>query len=433
LAPFTRLRFETRSFEKLTHYWIRYPAKFHPPVVRHLVEEYTSIGDTVLDPFCGSGSLLVEALAAGRHAIGTDIDPLAVFATRVKTRRYNVDELVESANWLHRRLGDIERPPEEYFLGQFEDIKTETAISVCRRERLPLPPIPNLFHWFRARVVVDLARILKVIAASPIPASHRDFFRLAFAGILRAASNADPVPVSGLEVTSHMQMRDALGRVINPFDLFWGQIEKGIPGVMEFNALVPTGVKAVSRRGDASRLGSIVRKEVNAIITSPPYNNAVDYYRRHALEVYWLGLVEGHTDRQLLRNHYIGRGGRARHRFVTHCKIDNSLCTKWYSHILADSAPRAAAFKHYVVAMEKMFRGAAQRLPKSGLALFVVGHSSWNGDEIPTSDLFEGMAGRNFRLIEKLWYPVQNRSMSYARHNGADISGEYVLVFERAS
>src|SRR5260370_41643913 len=81
---------------RFTHYLFRFPAKFHPPVIRCLIDRYTKEGDRILDPFCGSGTLLVEALASGRDAVGIDIDPLARFVSRVKSRPIDPDEL-ESA------------------------------------------------------------------------------------------------------------------------------------------------------------------------------------------------------------------------------------------------------------------------------------------------------------------------------------------------
>nr|MDQ4041145.1 site-specific DNA-methyltransferase [Actinomycetota bacterium] len=71
---------------RYTHYLFRYPAKFHPPVAQALLERYTEPGDCVLDCFCGSGTLLVEATVAGRSAVGSDVDPVAAFVSRVKAR-----------------------------------------------------------------------------------------------------------------------------------------------------------------------------------------------------------------------------------------------------------------------------------------------------------------------------------------------------------
>lgn len=69
----------------LTHDFYRYPARFSPAFARAAIELFTQTGDTVLDPFLGSSTSLVESLALGRHAVGTDINELSIFLARVKT------------------------------------------------------------------------------------------------------------------------------------------------------------------------------------------------------------------------------------------------------------------------------------------------------------------------------------------------------------
>jgi hypothetical protein len=111
-------------------------------------------------------------------------------------------------------------------------------------------------------------------------------------------------------------------------------------------------------------------------------------------------------------------------------EIDTPLVASWERQIRKSHPERADAFKHYVVAMGKAFREISSVLKPGGLALFVVGHSRWNGKVIPTSKLFVELAGPSMVLVDHLWYPVTNRYMSYSRHNGASIDTEYVLVFK---
>jgi len=74
-----------RPVRGLTHNFYRYPARFAPEFVREAILEFSREGDCVLDAFMGGGTTIVEAIAAGRSALGIDINPLAHFITRVKT------------------------------------------------------------------------------------------------------------------------------------------------------------------------------------------------------------------------------------------------------------------------------------------------------------------------------------------------------------
>jgi hypothetical protein len=81
--------------------------------------------------------------------------------------------------------------------------------------------------------------------------------------------------------------------------------------------------------------------------------------------------------------------------------------------------------------MQKSLMAIAKRQRRGGVAVFVLGKSSWNGNQIPTTKLFEELGHDKYRAVETLWYPLKNRYMSYARHNNASIDREYVLVFQR--
>ena len=427
-----RLDFSDIDAPRLTHYLFRFPAKFHPPVVHALIRNYTSPGETLLDPFCGSGTLLLAAAVEGRHAIGSDVDPVAVFVARGKTHRLRPGHLRTSWAVLDQLLEVIARSAEEYEKRRFVDITVEEYEQALSDEGLWVPEIPHLMHWFRRYVVVDLARINRAILHAAMPETHRAFFLLVHSSIIRNASNADPVPVSGLEVTSYMKERDAAGRTINPFGLFRKATEKGLAAVEEYFEASGPGSRVSVIHADAKSLSKRVRRQVDAVITSPPYHNAVDYYRRHQLEMFWLGLTETHADRLKLLPRYVGRA-RVRMGDPALQRLDElgTLSSSWYEKMQAVSVHRANAFAHYVLSMKDVFRQIGALLRPGRPAVFVLGHSEWKGTTIPTSDLFVEMAGDGFRLTDRLWYPVKNRYMSYGRHNGDGINHEYVLVLTK--
>jgi tRNA G10 N-methylase Trm11 len=427
-----RLQFSEERISRLTHYLFRYPAKFHPPVARRLLQSFTRDGDTILDPFCGSGTLAVEAAVLGRHSIGVDIDPVAVFVSRVKTKRLNLPALEQTSQILYARLETLQRRNSEYVRRQHDDITYTTVRRVANSEGLWIPEIPSISHWFRNYVLIDLARIVAAIESLEAPTSHIDFFLLCFASIIRNSSNADPIPVSGLEVTIHMKRKDEAGRVINPFELFKKSVNKNIRAIREFCEVAPATASARFYHADATELSRVLKSPIDAVITSPPYCSAVDYYRRHTLEMYWLGLTLDRRDRLALLQKYIGRSQVTKnHEFVRDGEMLTPTVRKWEGRIRRDSSARADAFKHYTVAMQRVLGHLSKLLKKDAPAVFVLGKSKWGSHEIPTNRLFEEMAQDSFEVRERLFYPIKNRYMSYERHNGADINKEYVLVLMR--
>ena len=89
----------TQRVGGLTHRFYRYPARFSPGFVRHVIGELSEPGDTILDPFMGGGTTIVEAVAAGRRAAGVDINSLSHFITRTKTTPLSERDASELVDW----------------------------------------------------------------------------------------------------------------------------------------------------------------------------------------------------------------------------------------------------------------------------------------------------------------------------------------------
>jgi 16S rRNA G966 N2-methylase RsmD len=402
-------------------------------VVKQLIQDYTAGGAVLYDPFCGSGTLLVEALVEGRSAIGSDVDPVAVFVSRVKSTPLKEQTLRRDLATLQESMDVHGRSAAEYERLQWQDLSDR--VFAREREQVWLPAIPNLEHWFRRYVLIDLGRMLAVIQNAPVSSGAKRFFSLVFASIVRGVSNADPVPVSGLEVTSHMKRRDAEGRLVDPFRQWDNAAKRAITQMTAFAKVAQPGARASAFNADATSLpAKLVRRRVDAVITSPPYHGAVDYYRRHQLEMYWLQLIADHEERLDLLQRYIGRTKVAgRHPLLSEPFALPLTEERVEAKMREVSGPRADAFRHYCVAMGRVFAELAKVLPEGAPALFVVGHSVWRGTSLNTSDLFAELSQPFFRLDEVLDYPVKNRYMSYARRNGASIDHEYVLVLRRTS
>jgi hypothetical protein len=82
-----------------THNFYRYPARFSPTFAAAAINALSRPDDIVLDPYMGGGTAIVEALAAGRRAIGNDLNSLATFVTRVKTTPLRSREVNAIRRW----------------------------------------------------------------------------------------------------------------------------------------------------------------------------------------------------------------------------------------------------------------------------------------------------------------------------------------------
>ena len=98
-AVLRRAALDQTPVSGLTHRFYNYPARFAPGFARAAIELFSRPGQLVLDPYMGGGTSLVEVLAAGRRAVGCDLNELAVFVTRVKTTPLTGQEKARVEEW----------------------------------------------------------------------------------------------------------------------------------------------------------------------------------------------------------------------------------------------------------------------------------------------------------------------------------------------
>lgn len=162
--------FADADTQYLTHGLHPYPARMVPQIAQRLIQRYSREGDVVLDPFCGSGGVLVEARLLGRNSIGIDINPLAVLLATVKSTP--IDPEVLRSYWAK--------------------LKPEIAseIALFRAGKIGFkPPFfgANIMYWFKPEVIRELAIIRENIKAIEDD-SVRRFFEVPFSLTVRDSS-----------------------------------------------------------------------------------------------------------------------------------------------------------------------------------------------------------------------------------------------------
>ncbi len=237
------------------HGFHAYPGRMHPETARRLVREAPR-GGTVLDPFCGGGTVLVEALLEGRAAIGLDINPLAVRLATLRTTRVGARErraLIELA----ARTGERAR-----------------AIGYA-----PAPSAAEA-EWFAPHVLRELAALRA--ALSELQRTDKAFLELVLSSILIKMSRQ-----SSDSSLAKLDKRHAPGFASR---LFVRKTEELAGRLAELEALVPRHAPRVEvLRGDARELRGIADASVDLVVTSPPYGGVYDYAAFQARRSAWLG------------------------------------------------------------------------------------------------------------------------------------------------
>jgi hypothetical protein len=247
-----------------------FPARMAPELVLRSLSNLPP-NSIVLDPFAGSGTVLRHAVALGHSAVGFDLDPLAVLMARVWITPASdllIEEMaqyvIDSARALHA---------EEIMLPWIDD--HEETESFVR-------------YWFGLRQRRQLRRLAYVLNSLQLRKQSKK--EIAAANVLRVALSRTIVtknPCSSLaRDTSHSRPRRV--RSSSDYDVFAG-FERSRRKLQDILSTALLLGKASVGVGDARKLKGVRDGTVDAVVTSPPYLNAIDYMRAHRFSLVWLG------------------------------------------------------------------------------------------------------------------------------------------------
>ena len=260
--------FISYSQSALTHGLHKYPAKFFPELPQWLIRRYSQIGEIILDPFAGSGTVNVEAILNRRHSVGIDVDPFSRYLAKVKVTPLSPHNLQSNRDQLISAIIDY-------------------SPSQVRAD--DIPDFPYRDNWFNKEIILELAYIKKIIDQLDTTEIVKDFFRICFSSIIRTVSNAD-------NNCTRTVIRKKLNKKIYPslaLTKFVEAILINVPKMIEFSKKCPEGIKTEFPQDQDARNISFPSESFDLAVTSPPYANAVDYPRTHQLEIYWLGFETG--------------------------------------------------------------------------------------------------------------------------------------------
>lgn len=390
---------ESNGISAYTHGFFKYPCKFIPHIPRWAINRYCANKKSkVLDPFCGSGTTLLEAVLLGHNGYGVEIDSFGRMLTLVKTRKVSSD---------------------------FE-AKIDTALrelsKTKKSDQIIIPEISNLSLWFNDQVINDLGKIRHLIDCHKDDKEVYEFLSVCLASIVRKVSNAD-----NLSPKPYVSTRFPKTDLPNSTELFIKTARKYLDAVIE----IRTKIKGTSRIIGEDAREFVTKTKFELAVTSPPYINAFDYVRSLRLENLWLGLEDESSLKSIKKRHV---GTESVSNYNSMISLPKKLLKK-IEEISEKDKRRGIVVKKFFEDMAKNIKTVGDNLTNDGHYVIVVGDSNIKGTSIPTHEILAEIANKyNFELEESFPYVIRNRYLRIPRQGrGGLIKHDWVISLKKGA
>lgn len=346
-----------------------YPAKFIPEIPRKLIEIYAPQDNSIiLDPFCGCGTTLIEAILQGYNSYGIDINPIACLTAKVKTTPIH---------------------------GDFDSIINSVVYKAkvnYENNIINIPNIPNLNHWFKPDIQRSLAAIIDEINKVD-NTTYKDALKVAFSSIVVQVSNQD----SDTRYAA-IEKKIISNDVFNRFEKSAKFIKKSSSSLSD-KLLIKLGTATILNKDILSIAPSELPNNVGLVITSPPYPNAYEYWLYHKYRMYWLGM-----DPISVRKNEIG----------ARCHYFNS------NHYGIDEFSRQ---------MDQTFKLLSQIMLPHAKACFIIGRSIIHGETIDNVEILKNAASNHgFTTNDLVERTISAKRKTFNPSHGK-INKEHLIVF----
>lgn len=367
----------------LTHGLHPYPAKYIPQIPNALIQELSSVEETVADIFCGSGTTLVEALTLKRHAVGVDASPLACLVSEAKITRLVDGDEVLVREVVARAQAAAENLAPVGSASLFHGAHFTTSS--------PRPQDESILAWFDPFVVEELAEVLAWCNGLPTHAGRT---------VALAAFSAIVVAVSKQDSDTRYVRREKNLRPGDTFKRFARSLDAALHGVVEFAEVVEPRFNC--RIVHTSVLNRPDIGVVDAVVCSPPYPNAWSYHLYHRTRMLWLGM-----NQPGFKAAEIGSHRKYSRKQPTDEKVDT-----------------------FRSEMAVLFEWLQSHLRASRYAAFVIGDSIIDGTVVSNADLLADVASRfGFREVARIDRTIQATKKAFNPRIGK-IKQEQILILQ---
>lgn len=377
------------------------PAKSIPELARWFLQKYCDKSALILDPFCGSGTTLVETLRYGASIRWLDYNPLSRLICAVKTQNVDFHRLVEETNRI-------------LLLSERQKAAQQT-ISFANKD-----------FWFQ-KPVQEALEILREHISNAEP-RVRNVLWLCLASTVRKMSDMNDGMLLAAK-RSHIEEIPRRSRT-DVFNAFGSYVQKATRAIREWQELCGDRFHLAKELAitDANGLHTQCDDlKFDAVVTSPPYINAIDYVWASKFELHWLGLVKDDADRLALYSKEIGTERIAKEEVrelgrTGHLLLDGLLeeiyTGKRYQATTSQNRLRSRVTYKYFADMKRHFETCFRSINPGGYYCFTIGdRSKICGVDVPVAGLLAEFAEEaGFRKIFEFHVLLRNRKLNVPRN-----------------
>ncbi len=400
--------FKTANTKEYTHCYHNYPAMMIPQIASRLITEYGKGAKTLFDPYCGTGTSLVEANINGINAYGTDLNPMAQLIAKAKTSKIELQIL-------------------DLYLKEFNDYLFALNFGI-KKCNIIEPDFKNIDFWFKKETKNKLATIKQFIDEIKDEKVQK-FFLVAFSETVRESSLTRNSEFK-LYRMSAKQRENFNPDVFGVINLKLVRNRIGLKNYIDKNQ---NSVNAhIYNFNSAENIEEIQKNSIDIVVTSPPYGDSkttVAYGQFSRLSNQWLGVEDANqVDNQLM-------GGRAK----TIIKTGIDVIDKTIEIINEKDNKRAKEVYSFYSDYAKSIANVSAVIKHNGYACYVVGNRRVKDTILPTDEitkcLFEkyGFKYKNtfIRNIPNKRMPSKNSPTNEVGKKAATMSNEYIVIMQK--
>ena len=401
--------FREADTKEYTHCFHTYPAMMIPQIARRLLKQYGIEGGWLLDPYCGTGTSLVEASLFGMHSVGCDINPLVRLIATAKSTPICLSILDKTLSRLNDHLFQIE----------FQKGKVPDA---------PVPNILNLAYWFSEDVIKPLAYLRNWIKDVPDEAIQ-NFILIAFSETVREVSYTRNGEFKLYRMPAE-KLQNFRPDVFGIFSKKLNRNRAGLAAFLEKRKNVEASVSGANTvQGELPMPRPLGGYDL--VITSPPYGDShttVAYGQFSRLSAEWVGLSNPRKVDKL------AMGGQPSKETLADSPVSSAI-----EKICSVDEKRAREVLAFYVDLERSISSIVQVLSPHATVCYVVGNRRVKGIVLPTDEFIvttfqqHGFAHKEtiVRNIPNKRMPKKNSPSNIAGETSTTMHEEYIVVCQR--